>query len=146
MVGGETHFFEDFTVLLYEDSTRINTSIGGNPPTNYQYFSAVVGGAGVGDYSGNNRHYALINHNIDWVFWEYYQLQPQHYDSFILEEYGDQPGDVISGTFSGTLFNSGTGQLEAVTGNFYYEVPWSVRYCGWPGATRIFLHSMQRFG
>ncbi|MEM1220101.1 MAG: hypothetical protein AAGH79_14370, partial [Bacteroidota bacterium] len=122
-VNGTTHIYEDFTVLFYEDSTRINTTYEGNPPTNYKYFSAVVGGASVGDFSGNNRHYALINHDLNWVFWEYYQLQPQQYNSFILDEYGDQPGDIVSGTFSGLLYNQAAGQLEEVMGTFYYEVP-----------------------
>ena len=122
-VGGETYLFTDLILSLSPDSTRIETPYLGNPPTNYSHFSAVVGGSGVGDFSGNNRHYSLINHDLNWVFYEYYQNSPQFYDSFIIDQYGDQSGDVISGSFEGSFYNQAAQQLQDISGSFYYIVP-----------------------
>ena len=120
-VNGQNALYETIAFETGPDTT--NMTAYNEPVTNEEVFYANLGGSGAGDYSSNNLHVTISHLANDWSFPLIGPDGIQSYDTFIISEYGDQPGDVIAGNFSGTLYNASQEQWQEVMGTFVYVVP-----------------------
>ena len=121
-VEGQSALFDIIEFSAAQDTSGLY-AYASNQPVFEQYFHTAFSAVGIGDYSEDHEHVNLTN---DFLNWDFPYIGPngiQTYDTFFITEYGDQPGDIIAGNFSGTLYNQAQEQWQQVSATFVYIVP-----------------------